>query len=155
MSDATDLPFSKEKQVRRVWTCRANNDGCTYKTPCRSCLGRRNRRKGQKAQRMARKITGIPKAAFHGQLGNEENYRDPHFRWECKAGAQAGPVGTRFLASEKQADQNKAIGDMRYFAAQFVPSGWGGDCIVAMRGTVFNKYIRPALDAYYGTPEAS
>lgn len=148
--DVTPLP-----KVTRPWECKKGDESCTRKAPCRSCLGRRNRRKGQVAQRMARKVTGVPQTQFHGQLANEENYRDPHFRWECKAGAQAGPVGTRFTASEGQADGNKAIGDFRPFAAQFVPPGWAGDCIVAMRGSVFNRVVRPALDEYWGDGEGA
>lgn len=142
-------------KITRPWVCKKGDESCTRKVPCRSCLGARNRRKGQKAQRMARKVTGISKSQFHGQDGNEENYKDKHFRWECKSGQQAMSLGTNFLKAEAQADGNKAIGDFRPFAGQFVPPGWPSDCIVAIRGSVFAQVIRPALDAYWGSDEGA
>lgn len=117
-----DLPFSKAAQAGRVWVCRAENDGCTRKQPCRSCLGRRNRRKGQVKQRQAKKLLGVPNARFRGADAHEEAWGG-HLRNETKAGAQAGPVWTRFLLSEKQSEQNRAIGDARPFVATFMPDG--------------------------------
>ena len=61
--------------------------GCS----CRSCIGRRNRRKGQQKQREARKALGIT-PQFHGQGGNEETWTEspllPGMRFEVKSGRQ-------------------------------------------------------------------
>jgi hypothetical protein len=99
---------------------------------CRSCIGRRNRRKGLRKQRIARKVLGVPDARFHGQLANEENWR-ANWRVEVKSGAQVGPIATRFLAAERQADANKAIGDPRPFMMVAMPDDWGSEGIVLIR----------------------
>lgn len=147
--DPAQLPHSKERQLARPWVCKAGNDPCSRTAPCRSCLGRRNRRKGKEAERKARRILGVQRLPSGAAQVGEEAWRDLHFIDECKSGAQAGPVGTRFLAMEGQALANKAIGDQRKFRAIWKPKGWG-DVIVGFRGATYREYIKPALDAYWG-----
>lgn len=122
MSDDDGLMFSKAKQAgKHAWTCKAGNDECTRSKPCRSCLGRRNRRKGQTKQRQARKALGIPDSRYASQLGHEENWRG-NVRVEVKAGGRmANPVWTRFLQMEAQSLAAKAQGDSRPFVAMFMP----------------------------------
>lgn len=114
-------PILKPSEAK-PWVCRKEDPACTRKVPCRSCLGRRNRRSGLKKQRDARKTLGIPSAKFAGLNGNEENWRGP-VRVEVKSGAQAKPVWTRYALSEDQAESNKAVGDARPFLAVFMPPG--------------------------------
>lgn len=148
--EVTPLP----KQTR-VWNCRKGVETCTYKKPCPSCLGRRNRRSGLKKQREARKALGIPPAKVASVLSNEEGWRDPHFRDEVKSGAQTKPAATRFLAAEKQADANKAIGDFRDFRHVLMPPDWGSEGLVQVRLSTWRKIIRPALDAYWSDGEGA
>lgn len=138
-------PVSKAEQVQRVWTCKAENEDCTRTVPCRSCLGRRNRRSGLKKQRAARKLLGVPSAAFHGQNGNEENWRH-YFRVEVKAGAQCGPAATRFLTAERQADANRAMGDARPFLHVLMPNQWGDEGLVQIRLTTWQRHIAPFFE---------
>lgn len=125
------FPISKEQQTGRVWTCRAGDENCTRRAPCRSCLGRRNRRAGLKKQRQAKKMAGIPNNRFRSADSNEELWVGP-VRAEVKSGAIAGPVWTRYFAAETQANGNKRIGDPRPFMALFMPKGLN-DGVVAIR----------------------
>lgn len=107
----------------RPWVCRKSDPECTRTKPCKSCLGRRSRRSGMHKQRVARKVieqlTGIKAGKYSSTTGNEENWRLP-LRIEVKSGAIAGPVWTKYAASEAQADAAKADGDPRPFAAVFM-----------------------------------
>lgn len=136
-------PISKEDQTRRVWTCRAGDDNCTRTAPCRSCLGRRNRRSGMQKQRQAKKMAGIPDNKFRGADGNEEMWVGS-VRAEVKSGAQAGPVWTRYFAAETQANGNKRIGDPRPFMALFMPKNVN-DGVVAIR----LSQLRVVVEALY------
>lgn len=140
--------YSKETQLGRLWNCREGNEGCTRGAPCRPCLGRRNRRKGLAKQRKARKALGVPDSRFHGQLGNEENWRGI-FRAEVKAGQQVKAMTTRFLMAEKQSDANKAIGDSRPFAFVAMPDGTS-DGLVCVRLSVWRTTVVPALNEHWG-----
>ena len=114
-------PITKESQTGRVWSCPKEAPGCTRKDPCKSCLGKRNRRKGHTKQGRARKALGI-EPRFHTHKANEESWGGA-LRVEVKAGAQVAPVATRYLAMEAQSDGNKSEGDPRPFAAVFMPDG--------------------------------
>jgi hypothetical protein len=132
-------PITKEMQTRRVWTCRAGDENCTRSAPCRSCLGRRNRRSGMVKQRQAKKMAGIPDNRFHGADGNEEMWVG-RVRAEVKSGAQAGPVWTRYFAAESQANGTKRVGDSRPFMALFMPKGLN-DGVVAIRLTQLRQVV--------------
>ena len=116
----TDVPegFPKPKDSR-PWTCKKDDETCTRQKPCRSCLGARNRRKGMRKQRQARKdlekTFQAEAAKFIGQLGNEEAWHGLPVRAEVKAGAQVRPIWTRYIVAEEQAQRSRAIGDNRPF----------------------------------------
>lgn len=120
--EPADLPLSKERQLARPWNCKAGNDGCTRTAPCRSCLGRRNRRKGKVTERQVRKSLGLTAATLAHAAVGEEALTGP-VRVEVKSGAQAKPVWTRYALSEAQSESGKAIGDTRPFLAVFKPEG--------------------------------
>jgi hypothetical protein len=44
-------------------------------------------------------------------------------RSEVKAGAQIGPIATRFYAAKAQSDAAKALGDIRPFVMVAMPDG--------------------------------
>lgn len=111
---------------------------------CRSCIGKRNRRGGLNKQRRAKKALGIPKSRFHGQDGNEENWRG-YFRAEVKAGKQVG-AAKWFLRAEAQSDANRAIGDPRHFIFVAMPEGMGNEGFVTMRLSVWRDVIAPLLE---------
>lgn len=117
----SDLPegFPRLDKQTRLWTCKKDDEACTRQKPCRSCLGARNRRKGMRKQREARKTLEktfqAEAAKFIGQLGNEESWSGLPVRVECKAGAQVRPVWTRFIVAEEQSQRSRAIGDNRPF----------------------------------------
>lgn len=116
---------------------------------CAKCRGRRNRAKGKRAERDMRKRVGVTVATtMHAAIG-EEAWSHPVFRDECKAGAQVGPIATRFLLAEKQAEQNKRIGDNRAFRYLARPDGMPGG-LVCLRGDVWDQIVEPALREHYG-----
>lgn len=117
-----DLPLSKARQLARPWVCKAGTEGCERTKPCRSCLGRRNRRKGKVAERQARKALGLTAATLAHAAVGEEALSGP-VRVEIKAGAQAKPVWTRYALSEAQSEAGKAAGDTRPFLAVFKAEG--------------------------------
>lgn len=147
MSDELPLYRSEVEPIVKgstlPWRCRVGAEGCTRDKPCPSCLGRRNRRSGLVKQRTARKRLGVPDAKFHGQLGNEESWRGV-LRAEVKSGAQVKAMATRYLAAEKQAEANRAIGDLRPFCFVAMPSGMS-DGLVCVRLSVWEKVIVPCL----------
>jgi hypothetical protein len=139
------LPF--DKRLTRPWVCPKEDTACTRTKPCRSCLGRRNRRKGQRAQRDFQKRAGLVRQQFRGADGNEEQWRD-FFRWEHKSAGIARPVLTRFLAAEAQSEAARPIGDLRPFAAGF---SQGGRSVVVVDADTWSRVIVPLL---YGLEEA-
>lgn len=132
----TDLPegFPKPKQTR-PWQCRRQEPTCTRVSPCRSCLGARNRRSGLRKQRAARKqleqTFQTEAARFVGMLGNEEAWMLP-VRVEVKSGAQVRTVWTKFLLAEEQSNAHRAVGDLRPFV-QVVMADHTNDGLAVMR----------------------
>lgn len=115
---------------------------------CPSCRGRRNRARGKRAERDMRKRVGATVATnMHAAIG-EEAWGGP-IRWEAKAGKQVDPIATRFLLAERQSEQNRRIGDTRPSGMLARPDGMPGG-LVLMRGTVWQEFVQPALDAFYG-----
>lgn len=74
-------------------------------------------------QRAAAKGLHIPPSKFMSQMGHEENLRGP-VRVEIKAGAQVGPIATRFTKYEEQSEAARPVGDHRPFVAVVMPEGW-------------------------------
>lgn len=92
--------------------------------PCRRCLGSRSNKGGHRKQGKALRGIGAPRA-----VRNEENIGGT-LRTEVKSGATAQPVWTKFLASEKQSEQNRPRGDGRPFVAVFMPEGTSDGLVV-------------------------
>lgn len=80
--------------------------------------GRRNRTKGDSKARRARKKLGLG-----GHLTRHEENWGGAFRTEIKAGAQIGPIATRFTQARAQSDAAKALGDIRPFVMVAMPDG--------------------------------
>jgi len=95
--------------------------------------GKRNRRKGDSKARRARKKLGLG-----GHLTRHEENWGGAFRTEIKAGAQIGPIATRFYAAKAQSDAAKALGDIRPFVMVAMPDGTN-EGIVLMTLTEFTE----------------
>lgn len=107
--------------------------------------GRINRQKGKRKQAAARKqleaVWGVT-ASWHGRKANEETWDHlTAVKVECKAGKQVGPIATRFLAAEKQANASRAIGDPRPFLMVAMPDDWGTEGLVVMRLSAFRELM--------------
>lgn len=95
---------------------------------CRSCIGRRNRRKGQRKQSKnlaaLEQITGT-QAKWRGRRGNEETADHLPVRYENKAGREGGAntIWTHYQRAETQSEASRAVGDVRPFVATFSPDG--------------------------------
>jgi len=59
---------------------------------------------------------------------------------EVKAGAQIGPIATRFAAARAQSEASKALGDIRPFLMVAMPDGTS-DGIVLMRLEEFAELV--------------
>ncbi len=94
---------------------------------CPRCMGKRNRAKGDAKARKARKALGIP-----GVMSRHEEHFGGRVRVEMKAGAQVGPIQTRFELARLQSEQARPIGDNRRFMMVAMPDG-SSDGIVLMR----------------------
>jgi len=96
--------------------------------------GKRNRSKGDSKARIARKKLGL---AATGSAGSRhEEHWSGFFRVEVKAGAQVGPIWTRFQLAFNQSKASKALGDIRPFAMIAMPDG-ASEGIVLMTLTEF------------------
>lgn len=137
-------PITKEEQVRRVWVCKAGTDGCLRTAPCRSCLGRRNRRQGLRKQRAVRKGLGIPSARFAARNSDEENWSGA-LRVEAKSGQQVVAMAARYLAAERQSEASRAIGDVRPFVFCAMPTQWGGDGLFVCRLSQVREVVQGLL----------
>ena len=89
--------------------------------------GKRNKRKGQRKQAKAATMIGVPRSAM--SPGHEEFYGGT-VRIEVKAGAQAGPVHTKYLAVRAQSEAARPFGDHRPFVGMFMPDGVGYGLVV-------------------------
>lgn len=142
--------FSKDAQLARS---PGGNRACATTgklkrdCDCYSCVGRRNRAKGKRKQREARKTAD----KYFGAAGptatvtaNEENWRH-RVRIEVKSGKQVESLTKRFLAAEAQANVAKAEGDTRPFIFAAAPDGTS-DQIWAFRASA----LAEVLDALRG-----
>lgn len=98
------------------------------KCKCRSCMGRANKRKGQRKQAKAVTALGIPRSSIHP--GHEE-FLPGALRVEVKATKrEAGPTFTAFLRCELQSEAARPIGDHRPFVAVMMPEGTSDGLVV-------------------------
>jgi hypothetical protein len=135
-------PLTKDDQLRDARR-EPHGRGC----PCKPCQGRRNRRKGQVKQRVARKALGVPDAKYASQLGHEENWRGA-VRCEVKSGQQIKALVTRFLQAELQSEMSRAKGDTRPFVFCGMPDGWGADGVFACRITDLPRVIADLAEVF-------
>lgn len=106
---------------------------------CNKCRGKRNRAKGDKKARDARKVLGIG-----GANTRHEELWGGDIRVEVKAGAQINPVFTAYLRCEMQSEPHRPIGDYRPFAMVAMPDGMK-DGLVVMRLSAFAQYTGTKL----------
>lgn len=139
---------------------RCNADGCPLfgtlgkpgrdeKRRVRGCndpvaRGKRNRTKGDSKARNARKRLGLV-----GPLTRHEEHWRGALLVEVKAGAQVGPLATKFRLAKAQSDASRAIGDSRPFALVAMPDG-SSDGIIAFTLSDFQRAIVPLLEEYGG-----
>ena len=118
--------------IKEKITCECPNPECVlYGTPkrpnraglrcvrgcsCPSCRGKRNRTKGDRKASTARKALGAM-----GANSRHEEHWGGGLRIESKAGAQVGPIYTRYLAAKTQSEASRAIGDNRPFVMAAMP----------------------------------
>jgi hypothetical protein len=92
---------------------------------CRSCMGKNNRRKGDRKAATARKQLGAM-----GANSRHEEHWGGALRIEAKAGAQVGPILTRYLAAKNQSEAARPIGDNRPFVMAAMPDRGPGLLVV-------------------------
>jgi hypothetical protein len=116
---------------------RAGRDGARRIRNCGdpAARGKRNRTKGDSKARRARKKLGLG-----GHLTRHEENWGGIVRTEIKAGAQVGPIYTRFRDAKNQSDASKALGDNRPFVMVAMPDGTT-EGIVLMTLTEFSEMI--------------
>jgi len=100
--------------------------------------GRRNRTKGDTKARVARKQLGLSATGKAGSR-HEEHWTGA-FRTEVKAGAQVGPIATRFNQARLQSEGSKTVGDNRPFVMVAMPNG-SADGIVLISLSEFKELI--------------
>jgi hypothetical protein len=76
-----------------------------------------------------------------GHLTRHEENWGGVFRAEIKAGAQVGPIATRFQAAKTQSDAAKALGDVRPFIMVAMPDN-SREGIVLMTLSEFAELIK-------------
>ena len=108
-------------------TPRVRPEGHIRGCNCPRCRGKRNRAKGDAKARKARKALGIP-----GVMSRHEEHFGGRVRVEMKAGAQVGPIQTRFELARLQSEAARPLGDNRRFMMIAMPDNTS-DGIVLMR----------------------
>jgi hypothetical protein len=88
-------------------------------------MGKRNRLKGDSKARVARKALGIG-----GSNTRHEEHWGGGLRIEVKAGAQVGPIWTRFRDARNQSEVHRPIGDHRPFVMVAMPDGQKSGLII-------------------------
>lgn len=153
MSDASRFevtPITKESQVGRERYCDETGESVLRRN-CTgpSCRGRRNRAKGKRGQRTARKALMLQGETWRGREANEESWTSA-LRIEVKAGGRmANPVGLRYDQCRAQSDEAKPIGDIRPFAAVFKPDGWS-DVLVVVKGSDLPNVVEALMTEWAG-----
>ena len=113
---------------------RAGRDGKRRIRGCEdpAARGRRNRAKGDGKARRVRKQLNLG-----GANTRHEELWGGAVRVEIKAGAQVGPIATRFRAAEQQSGASRALGDIRPFVFVAMPDDWGSEGLAIMRLSAF------------------
>jgi hypothetical protein len=149
----TETPpgFPKPK---RPWRCRKDDPTCNRSYPCASCLGARNKNKGQQKQRLARRaletLFAAPPPRYRTQTSNEETWYHLPVLAEVKSGQQVLPLWTRFLVAE--VGENDADGRDRRPVVVRAPRvdvgrGFRPDALLAFRLSSAATILDAAADA--------
>lgn len=141
-------PIPKET---RPWACKREVESCTRKTPCPSCRGSRNRRKGKRGQhanRRALEDVCDVQASWAGKLANEETADHLPVRYENKAGKAGGAntIARFYLAAEGQSEHARAHGDNRPFCATFSPDGMS-DGLLVLRISQLPAFVQAVVES--------
>lgn len=118
--------------------------------PCRPCVGRRNRRKGQRKQSAARRLLGIEPVGRGAD--HEENWRGA-VRCEVKAGRQVAGVWSRYVAMRAQSDAALVEGDVRPFVGVAMPDGVSVGVVLVRTDDVY-RFARAVVDSMNQETEA-
>lgn len=99
---------------------KAGRDGARRVRGCGDPVasGKRSRSKGDREERKAARLLGAT-----GANTRHEEHRGGPLRYESKAGAQVGPIWTRFQSARAQSEQSRSIGDHRPFVMVAAPDG--------------------------------
>lgn len=108
--------------------------------------GRRSKRKGSRKQAKAVTALGIPRSSL--KPGHEEHLGGT-VRMEVKAGAQVGPVWTRFRDAEAQSEEHRPIGDHRPFVFVAMPDG-DADGLAVVRLSALHEFAAALLEQWGG-----
>lgn len=106
--------------------------------------GKRSKMKGRKKQAAAVRALGIPRSNL--SPGHEE-FLGGSVRVEVKAGAQVGPIDTRFRAYEAQSEAARPVGDHRPFCAVAMPDG-STDGIVLVRLSALHEFAAALVEQW-------
>lgn len=131
-------------------TLRKRPEGHVRGCECARCRGKRNRSKGLKKQRDARKRLGVAPSHKFGDA-NEENWNDPLFANEVKSGAQIRAAVTAWNRIEAQVKSNQSdFGSQRKpCRAVLMPDDWGAEGLVIVRLSTWEQLVRPAMESFY------
>jgi hypothetical protein len=99
----------------------------SHQCKCNSCRGKINRTKGDRKAAVARKQLGAM-----GANSRHEEHWGGALRIEAKAGAQVGPILTRYLAAKNQSEAARAIGDNRPFVMAAMPDKGPGLLVIEL-----------------------
>ena len=126
--------------LKRPWS---DGSQCVArKCRCRRCIGRQNKRKGQRKQAKATKALGIPRSPL--SPGHEELLGGA-IRVEVKAGAQVRPAVTAYLRCEMQSEAHRPVGDHRPFVAVVMPDG-EADGIAMVRLSALHEFAAGLIE---------
>lgn len=123
----------KKSGARRVRGC---NDP--------TARGKRNRARGKRKQREARRAIGVADSPVPNSLADEESWGGP-VRAEVKSGKQIQPIATRFFAAKSQSDKGADPDDDRIFVLVAMPTN-STDGMVTMLLSDFKETILPLLE---------
>jgi hypothetical protein len=115
---------------------------CVRGCRCKSCIGKANKRKGQRKQAKAVTALGIPRSSIHP--GHEE-FLGGAVRVEVKSGAQVKPAVTAYLKCEAQSEAARPIGDHRPFVAVAMPDG-SSDGIAMVRLSNLHEFVAAMVE---------
>jgi hypothetical protein len=101
--------------------------------------GRLNKQKGHRKQAIVRKLLEDifeAEPLLHAHKSEESHWHHLPIRLEVKAGQQVGPIATRYLKAEEQAEAAKAADDTRPFFFVAMPDKMSDGLIICRLSTL-------------------